>query len=352
MATKSIKNTVLEVKQQGYSQLPGFHGNPLKFEQASREQVANGKVDDEYQRTISILKLNEYGECDLELLIPSIVSRRPIELSEIDREGDYYIDGQNKAVIFYNSGCEGGMPQMILEHDYDENISLQENYKAVKKKEAKLFQALNTLRKKLTKLDELRTEVCQEDELACAIENTMCSLDLVSDRFGSDKSTAKEVTVFSQFYYCLTGDYKDEGGIGSTLTQKYLRSGYLFWDKIFGHEAKVHGSAFRTLCLVDRFIDEALSNGCQTSFRNWCTTELKKQYTPTKLVKGFGTFESPRYALHRIIEKYNDMMVNTKEHNSVIIGPKKLVAAGELNKKFIHPDEDCWARIVNKSKKK
>ena len=243
MSSSTIKELTSQVKQQGYSVLPGWKGQPLEYTSSNREEVGNNKVDDKYQRTISVLKLNNYDECDLTLLIPAIISQRPRELAEIDRDGRYVIDGQNKEVIFYNatSGKDDEdnvptMPQMVLTHKYDSTLSLQENYEKVLKAEARLFEHLNTLRKKLTKLDELRAEVCQGDELATDIEDTMITLNLVSDRFGSKESNAKEVRSFSQFYYCLTGDFKDEDGVGTSKTTKLLKAGYDLWSAIYPKE--------------------------------------------------------------------------------------------------------------------
>ena len=102
MSSSTIKELTSQVKQQGYSVLPGWKGQPLEFKLSTREEVGNDKVDDLYQRTISVLKLNHYDECDLTLLIPAIISERPEELAEIDRDGRYVIDGQNKEVIFYS----------------------------------------------------------------------------------------------------------------------------------------------------------------------------------------------------------------------------------------------------------
>ena len=68
------------------------------------------------------------------------------------------------------------MHEMVLKHKYDPNLSLAKNYEKVLKAEARLFEHLNTLRKKLTKLDELRAEVCQGDELATDIEEAAADL--------------------------------------------------------------------------------------------------------------------------------------------------------------------------------
>ena len=59
-----------------------------------------------------------------------------------------------------------------------------------------------------------------------------------------------------------------------------------------------------------RFIDEGLTNGIQEKFEIWCKEELAKQFSQDKLIKGFGSFDSPRWTLYRILDKYNDMMTN------------------------------------------
>lgn len=63
----------------------------------------------------------------------------------------------------------------------------------------------------------------------------MKTLNLVSDRFGSNKKDAKEVRSFSQFYYTLTADYVKSGGLGNVLTVEKIKSGYDLWVEIYGH---------------------------------------------------------------------------------------------------------------------
>ena len=359
MASKNIEQILLELQQQGYVTLPGFHGNLLKFEYATREEVKLKKVDELYQRLISTLKLNSYGECDFSLLIPAIISRRPKELGDLG--GDYTIDGQHKLVMYLNSGHEGdgvtsGCPTMVMEHEYDHSKTVQENYNIILKKEAKLYQALNTLRKKLTRVDELRAEAVYGDPLACNIESVMKTLNLVSDRFGSKKKNAKEVKSFSQFYYALTSDYEKFGGIGNAFVTEKISSGYDLWTDIYGETpsgAKIHGNAFRAICFLRRFIDEGLTNGKQEKFESWCREELAKQFSQEKLIKGFGTFDSPRWTLYRILDKYNDVMTNQFGKGAPTIKGKTLIQAIEISSepKFKHPDEDEWERICKECKK-
>ena len=354
MSSCTIKETLVDLKAKGYDVSSGFHGLPLKFEFATREQVENNKVDELYQRLISIFKVNSYGECNLSLLIPSIISRRPIELEEYS--GDFVIDGQNKEIIYVNSGHDGdgktsGCPQMVMEHEYDPTLSKIKNYKKILKKEAQLFQQLNTLRKKLTRLDELRAEVCYGDPLAKAIESVMKVLNVESDRFGSNKVGAKTVKSFSQFYYTLTADYE----ITNELSVEKIKDGYDLWTKIYGDTpsgAKVHGTAFRAICFLRRYLDEGLTNGIQKSLETWCVNELAKQFSQDKLVKGFGSFDSPRWVLYRILDKYNDLISNEYGTGAPTIRAKRMFEAFELSgeDRFKHPDEEEWKRIVKEAK--
>ena len=114
------------------------------------------------------------------------------------------------------------------------------------------------------------------------------------------------------------------------LAIEKISSGYDFWKEIYGDTpggVKVHGNAFRAICFLRRFIDEGLTNGMQEKFETWCKDELAKQFSQEKLVKGFGTFDSPRWTLYRIIDKYNDMVTNIQSTGAPTIKEKRLVQA-------------------------
>ena len=358
--SRTIEQILVDIKAQGYNQLPGFHGKQLKFEFATREKVLNNKVDEQYQRMISVVKINSYGECDLELLIPTVISRRPPEYDDVS--GDYVIDGQNKEVIYLNSGHQGdgktsGCPEMIMEQTYDPSKTFEENYRYVLKQEAKLFYSLNTIKKKLTKVDELRAEVIIGDPLAVEIESIMKQLDLVCDRFGSSSKTAREVKSFAQFYYVITADYNNEKNqLQQIIRSTKISAGYSLWKKIYGevpNGEKLHGTAFRAICFLRRFIDEGLTNGIQEKFEEWCISNLAKQFNQEKLVKGFGSFDSPRWTLYRIISKYNDEMSNVSGKGAPTIQAGRLLKAFQISgeKRFAHPDEEEWKKIVAKAEK-
>ena len=153
--SRTIEQILVDIKAQGYNQLPGFHGKQLEFEFATREKVLSNKVDEQYQRMISVVKINSYGECDLELLIPTVISRRPPEFDDVS--GDFVIDGQNKEVIYLNSGHEGdgitsGLPQMVVEQEYDVDMEI----------ESKKFKSLID---ELTNFNDTLSLICSEEEI-------------------------------------------------------------------------------------------------------------------------------------------------------------------------------------------
>jgi len=97
-----------------------------------------------------------------------------------------------------------------------------------------------------------------------------------------------------------------------------------------------------------------LTNGIQETFETWCKDELAKQFTQDKLVKGFGSFDSPRWTLYRIIDKYNDMMTNMQSTGAPTIKEGRLVQAARVSNepRFEHPDEEMWSKILKVYKDK
>lgn len=341
--TKTMEEIVSGLK---VSQNPGSLGKPLKIEECNRERALGLMVDRLYQRLISPVKLQDYGQLDYSLLVPVVVSRRPKSLGEM-LSGERIIDGQNKVAKFLLSQEESGLTLAVLDHDEDAT------YEEVLEKEALVFNRLNTWRKKLTTIDNLRSEVCFGDPTATHIENVMKTLNIVAqpDTFGSDKADAFPIKSFTHFYYCVKDDYTvDEDG---TLS---LVEGHEFWKSIYGYAGDngvvsvvpakfIHGTAFRAICFLKEFIEEGLSNGKQKKFREWCQKRIPFIWTQAKLVKGFGSFASPRWILYRIIDKYNEE-ISVAGSGAQTLGPVTLVDAAKVNDAFAHPDEDEWKRIV------
>lgn len=349
---KKKSKTISELsKEVIYKTIFGISGSSLKHEIWFRKQLEKALVG-RYQRMLSIKQLGSYGLVDMHLMIPLIVSRRPEALGD-ELGGDHIIDGQHKGLLYYNGtklmspedeAKHGGVHVMILEHDA--NASLQE----VEEKEAKLFRALNTLRKKLELVDQYRAAVIENDDTAIHVQSVMQSINVNYDNFGSDSPNARSVETFNQLNYTITADYpKNAAGLMA------IQGGYEFWKKIYGKKdsAKkllaLHGTAFRSICFIDRFISEGLTGKKAEKFYEWCVNELSKQFNQKQLVETSSSFDAPRWALYKVILKYNEMIRNEfgNEGSCWIIGPETLANAiknsgrdGKGEGRFMHPDED------------
>ena len=335
------------IDKEGDKAKKGYIGQPLLVEQAPYSQVMKNIVDSLYQRMLSHAKIKSYGQCNLGLMVAPIISRRPPELEEY--AGDHVIDGQHKEVT-YGVNCDENAPpvtQQVLVHEYDHSISKIANLKRILMKEAELYWALNTLRKKLTKVDELRAEVVCGEEDALHVQSVMHELNVQNDGFGSWEDDAIEVTNFGQFYYIVTSDYSK-----NVLGLEKIKRGYKLWNEVYGFKNKVHGVALRALCFIDRYIEEGLSNGKAKRFREWIVKNLAAQFSQESLVKGFGSFDSPRWVLYRVIELYNLMETNLNGRGAQTLGPITLVEAVEKSteKRFQHPDDVKWILIQKEAK--
>jgi hypothetical protein len=349
---KKKSKTISELsKEVLYKAVYGISGKALKHEVWFIKQIQESLIG-KYQRMLSSKQLQLYGLVDMHLMIPLIVSRRPKHLGE-ELGGDHIIDGQHKALLYYNGAkllteqeekAHGGVHVMILEHD--DNATLQD----VEIKEAKLFRALNTLRKKLELVDQYRAAVIENDETAIHVQSVMQGINVNYDNFGSELLNARPVETFNQLNYTITADYpKNAAGLMK------IQGGYEFWKKIYTKKDTpkklqvLHGTAFRAVCFIDRFISEGLTGKKAEKFYEWCTTELSKQFNQKQLIETSSSFDAPRWALYKVILKYNEMIRNEfgNEGSCWIIGPETLVSAiknsGRDSKgesRFMHPDED------------
>ena len=341
--SKTMEEIVLGLN---ITQNPGSVNKPLEIEKCNLARALKLIVDYKYQRLISPLKLQDYGILDYNLLVPVVVSRRPISLGEA-LSGERVIDGQNKVAKFILSQENEGLTLAILDHDEDAT------YEDVLKKEALVFNRLNTWRNKLSTIDVLRSGVCFNDPDACHVENTMKTLNVVAypDTFGSDCDDATPVKSFAHFHYTIRDDYPKNatGTLG-------ILEGYKLWRRIYGRNeensftkivaaSNIHGTAFRAICLLNLFINDGLTNGRQEKFQQWCIARIPFVWNQDKLIKGFSGFQSPQWILHRIIDKYNEE-IGVSGKGSQTLGPKTLADAARVNSKFSHPDEDAWKRIL------
>ena len=194
----------------------------------------------------------------------------------------------------------------------------------------------------MTKVDELRAEVVCGEEDALHIQSVMQELNVHNDGFGSVNSDALEVSNFGQFYYIITADYSK-----NVLGLEKIKRGYKLWEEVYGFKGKVHGVALRAMCFIDRYIHEGLSNGKAKRFREWIVQNVAAQFSQEALVKGYGSFDSPRWVLYRLIDLYNTMETNINGRGAQTIGPVTLVEAVERSgeKRFQHPDDVQWIKI-------
>ena len=307
----------------------GSIGIKPEFKRSTRKEVLTWELPDEVQRAISNIKLNKMGIFYWNLCMPVLISDRPLHLEE--HGGTQLIDGQHETCVFLASEEDDGLPTFVISHPPDASL------KECLKREAVIFRELNVRRTKLSNLDILRAELVYDDPVAVFVKSVMNVLELTADRFGSDKGHAKEVDSFNQFYYAVKDDHEHNG-----LGVAKLKSGKDFWDQVYKKQNKLHGTAFRAICFIDRFITEGLANGKQQQFRQWCIDSIAREWSPKELVKGYSTFNSHRYILYRVIAKYNRQISNLNGRGAETIGPKTLIQAAETNPNFAHPDKDEW----------
>jgi hypothetical protein len=317
--SKTLKLLAQEKKQLN---VPiGSIGSKLEYLPQPRSVVETFKVDDQYQRLISNSNLKKQGKMDWSLLHPLIIATRPKSLGEV-YSGWYVLDGQHKGVKYLNSETEDECPCLVLNHP--EGRSYQDCLEV----EAKIFSALNTLRKKLNKLEEIRAGVIWKEPEALWVQEVLQSLNLqVDGSFGSDQKNTLELKGFYQFWF-LTCDYNHET-IGRII------AGYNLWKTMYGSKSKyVNGTTLRALTFIREFLDECLTNGRQETFFRWLTNVLPTNYSQDGLVKPFTDRKSNRYVLYFIFDKYQEYCEANNISHNYRIGDSTLKAAIKATSKY------------------
>ena len=306
----------------------GFVGKPLKHE--NYRNPGGLKVSKLYQRMLSVFAVKKYKQLDLKLLIPAVVARRPKSLGK--NGGDWLIDGQHKAVLYFLSGVdtEGiNFPVMVYEHEEDATLEECERI------EAEIFYALNTQRKKLSKIDEIRAGVVFDEPVSIWVERILKQFNMNVDGFGSSEEDALELKSFNQFFIAVTTDYK----MDDPDSEDYLTAGYELWMEMFSgtKENYVTGPMYRACCLLAHFLNHVLENGQAKLFHDYLTTLLPRVENQTTLTKGFIDANAHRYIFFNIIDKY----VNTQDYKSA--GPRHQIGeatwdtAVAVSKRFNRP---------------
>ena len=165
----------------------GTIGTPLKYKDYTKDEIQDLVSEHKYQRLISASALKKQGIMNWSVLLPMVIAVRPDSVPQLER-GSRVIDGQHKGIKYLQSGTEKPYTCCVIEHE--EGSTLAE----CEKEEAKIFTILNTKRKKLTKLDEIRAGVVWEQDEALYVQEVLLSLRLkVDGLFGSDADDAKEL---------------------------------------------------------------------------------------------------------------------------------------------------------------
>lgn len=303
----------------------GTIGSKLEYTLQPRSAVEQFLVDDQYQRIISNSNLKKQGKLNWTYMHPLIVANRPKSLGS--KSGFHVIDGQHKGVKYLQSETEDACPCLVLNHPEDRS------YDDCLEVEAKVFSALNTLRKKLNKLEEIRAGVIWKEPEAIWVQNVLQTLDLVVDgSFGSDKDDddTLELKGFYQFWF-LCCDYRDELG--------KIIAGYGLWKLVYGKNDIVNGTCLRAMVFLKEFIDECLTNGKRDNFFKFVTEELPKQLSQDALVKPFTDRKSNRYVLYSILDRYQQYCEASGVTKNYRIGSDTMSVAITNFPKFKDPKE-------------
>lgn len=289
------------------------------------------KVSKLYQRILSVFSIKKYKKLDLKLLVPAVVARRPKSLGP--NGGDWLIDGQHKAVLYFLSGAgkeDVKFPACVYVHD--ESATLEE----CEKIEAEIFYALNTQRKKLNKVDEIRAGVVFDEPVSLWVERVLRELNLNIDGFGSNEEDAVELKSFNQFLIAATSDYK----MDHPDTMERLWSGYILWKEMFGsHKDKyMTGVMYRACCLMAHFMDDVLENGSEKLLWKYLTSVLNQVENQTTLSKGFIDANAHRYIFFNILDKYRQSAMYRDAGPRNQIGDAVMSNAIKISKKFKRPE--------------
>lgn len=319
-----MSKTLGQLAQQfSYLNVPtGATGIRLEYIELTRAEVLLLIPDDKYQRLISASSLKKQGQMNWSLLLPMVIAIRPNSLPESQR-GPRIIDGQHKGIKYLQSGVEDPYMCCVIKHP--ESYDLQQ----CEVEEAKVFSALNTYRKKLSKLEEIRAGVIWKEPEALWVQEVLLSLNLIVDgSFGSTEDDALELKGFYQFWF-MTVDYSSDN------FDKILRGNRL-WQKVFPNAKNVNGAALRAMVLLQEFID-TLTNGRKQKFFEYVTTILPVVTSQDGLVKPFTDRKSNRYVLYSILDKYAEYCKAQNFASAYRIGDETIADAVKISTKFEDP---------------
>ena len=302
----------------------GTIGTPLKYKDYTKDEIQDLVSEHKYQRLISASALKKQGVMNWSVLLPMVIAVRPDSVPQLER-GSRVIDGQHKGIKYLQSGTEKPYTCCVIEHE--EGSTLAE----CEKEEAKIFTILNTKRKKLTKLDEIRAGVVWEQDEALYVQEVLLSLRLkVDGLFGSDADDAKELKGFYQFWF-LTCDY-------NRANLDKITKGYDLWKKMFKNKKDKHvnGTALRAVVFLQEFLDK-LKNGRKLKFYNYISQILPTVISQDGLVKPYTDRKSNKHVLYYILEHYKEYCRANGFAPAHCIGEETLKDIIQVDKRFEDP---------------
>tara|TARA_B100000579_G_C22705204_1_gene791730 strand:- start:50 stop:1021 length:972 start_codon:yes stop_codon:yes gene_type:complete len=321
-----MSKTIGELSQQfSYINVPeGTIGVPLKYKEYTRDEIIDLVSEEKYQRLISASALKKQGVMNWSVLLPMVIAVRPESVPELER-GSRVIDGQHKGIKYLQSKTDKPYTCCVIEHP--EGWTLEQ----CEEEEARIFTILNTKRKKLTKLDEIRAGVIWKQPEALWVQEVLLSLNLkVDGLFGSDEDDAKELKGFYQFWF-LTVDY-------NSASFAEILKGYKLWVKMFNSKKDKHvnGTALRAIVFLQEFLDK-LQNGRKLKFYEYITEFLPKAVSQDGLVKPYTDRKSNKYVLYYILDTYKEYCRANGFAPAHCIGDETLKDIIKVDKRFSDP---------------
>lgn len=326
-----MSKTLGQLAQQfAYLNVPtGAMGEKLEYTELTHAEVLALVPEEKYQRLISASSLKKQGQMNWSLLLPMVIAIRPDSVPESER-GSRVIDGQHKGIKYLQSGVEDPYMCAVIRHP--EGYTLQE----CEESEAQIFTELNTFRKKLTKLEEIRAGVVWKVKEAIWVQQVLISLDLIVDgTFGAvrddeenKKDPPMELKGFYQFWF-MTVDYNSEN------FDKIVR-GHNLWKKLFPKANHLNGTTLRSIVLLQEFID-TLTNGRKKKFYDYITKVLSQIISQDGLVKPYTDRKSNRYVLYYILDKYAEYADAQGFAAAYRIGKETIADAIKISSKFADP---------------
>ena len=306
----------------------GACGIQLEYQQFTREEVGQMIPEPKYQRLLSASTLKKQGQLNWTLLLPMVIAIRPDSVPEASR-GARIIDGQHKGFKFFASQVDD-IPYTCCVINHPEGSTLEE----CEKREAQIFTALNTQRKKLSKLEEIRAGVVWDEPAALWMQTILLTLNIVvDDTFGSENDDALEGKGFYQMWF-ISDDLKTEKHLPTIV------GGFNLWKACFGKSSKyVNGTALRSMVLVYEFL-QTLRNGKRREFEKFLINIMPMTIGQDRLVKPYTDRKANQHVLHSIIGMYSAYCEAQNIDKNYRIGAETIANAVSVNPKFHNPNQD------------